>query len=284
MRYETESKNREIDLLKKEKQINELNIRQKSTINIVSFSIAGLVLIIVFVIYGRYRTKQKANEILIEKNKLISNQKQEIEQKVRENETMLRELHHRVKNNLQTIYSMLVIQSRKLNDDEARAIIKPNIDRVWAMALIHHKLYRDENLTRIDLPQYIDELVANVLRTSPNTAIKIRINQNIEIQTLEADVAISLGLIINELLCNAIKHAFHNTPSPTFEIMISETSEKEFSLVAKDNGSGIPQKLITNHSDTFGLELIGLLVKQLKGTMEIEQKNGTCFTFVLKHG
>jgi len=284
VRYETESKNREIDLLKKENQIKELSIRQKSIINTVSISIAGLVLITVFVIYGRYRAKQKANKILLGKNKLITSQKKEIEQKVSENETMLRELHHRVKNNLQTIYSMLVIQSRKLKDPEAKAIIKPNIDRVWAMALIHHKLYRDENLTRINLPQYVGELVDNVIRTNPDMDSKIRIHQRIEIETLEADVAISLGLIINELLCNAIKHAFHNTNDPAFDIRISKNSEKEFTLVAKDNGSGIPEKFISDHSGTFGLELISLLVTQLKGKMEIEHKNGTCFTFVLKHG
>jgi two-component sensor histidine kinase len=284
VRYETERKNREIDLLKQENQIKELSIRQKSIINAVSFSLAGVVLILVFVIYGRYRAKQKANQILVEKNKLITSQKQEIEKKVRENETMLRELHHRVKNNLQTIYSMLVIQDRKLKDPEAKAIIKPNIDRVWAMALIHHKLYRDENLTRINLPQYVDELVANVLRTNPNLESKIKISQNVEIETLEADVAISLGLIINELLCNAIKHAFHNVPNPTFEITITKNSEQEFKLVAKDNGPGIPDKYIKDHSDTFGLELISLLVTQLKGTMEIDNKQRTSFTFVLKHG
>lgn len=284
VRYETQSKNREIEILKQENQIKELNIRQKSVTNTVSISVAGLILIIVFVVYGRYRSKQKANKLLIEKNKLINSQKEEIERKVKENEIMLRELHHRVKNNLQTIYSMLVIQGRKLKDPEAKAIIEPNVNRIWAMALIHHKLYRDENLTRINLIQYVDELIANVLRTSPDIASEIRIIQDIDTETMEADVAISLGLIINELLCNAIRHAFHNTPDPTFNLTIHKISEKEFRMVAKDNGSGIPDRYIADHSNTFGLELIGLLVTQLKGEMKIENKNGTCYTFVLKHG
>lgn len=282
--YETQNKNREIEILKQENQIKELNIRQKSVTNTVSISVAGLILIIVFVVYGRYRSKQKANKLLIEKNKLINSQKEEIERKVKENEIMLRELHHRVKNNLQTIYSMLVIQSRKLKDPEAKAIIEPNIHRIWAMALIHHKLYRDENLTRINLIQYVDELIANVLRTSQNTASEIRIIQEIDTETMDADVAISLGLIINELLCNAIKHAFHNTPDPTFNLTIHKISENKFRMVVKDNGPGIPDRYIADHSNTFGLELIGLLVTQLKGEMKIENKSGTCYTFVLKHG
>nr|NQU91836.1 tetratricopeptide repeat protein [Bacteroidota bacterium] len=283
VRYETERKDQQINILKKDNEIQELNIKQKSNQLYFTIAFGSLALILLVIIYLRYRSKQKANKILIEKNELITSQKQEIEQQVKEKETMLRELHHRVKNNLQTIYSMLVIQSRKLKDPEALAIIKPNIDRVWAMALIHHKLYRDEKLTRINIPQYINELITNVLSTNQTEESEIRVKQDIGIEYLEADIAIPLGLIINELICNAIKHAYDGVIKPEFSISIKNDNPKEFTLMVRDNGPGIPEEFITNHSNTFGLELISLLVLQLKGKMEIENKNGTSFTFTLKH-
>jgi two-component sensor histidine kinase len=282
VRYETERKDQQIDMLKKDNEIQELKIKQKSFQLFFTIAFGFFVLIVLLVIYNRYRSKQKANEILIEKNELITNQKREIEQQVKEKETMLRELHHRVKNNLQTIYSMLVIQSRNLKDPAALAIIKPNIDRIWAMALVHHKLYKDENLTRINVSQYINELITNVLRTNQTSESEIKIMQETGVESMEADIAIPLGLIVNELLCNALKHAYSGVSNPEFSISIKNINEKEFTLIAKDNGPGIPKEYIENHSGSFGLELISLLVRQLKGNMKVENNNGACFTFVLK--
>ena len=283
VKYETQRKDQEISVLKKDNEIKKLMIKKNAYRFYLSISVGILALILVVIIYARYRAKQKANEILVEKNTLINRQKQEIEQKVKERETMLRELHHRVKNNLQTIYSMLEIQSRKLKDPEAKAVIRSNIDRVWAMALVHHKLYRDENLTQINISHYINDLTTNVLRTNRNIGRKISIKQEIGIKTLEADIAIPLGLIINELLTNAIKHAWGNAEHPEFVINIKNESGNRFSMFVRDNGPGIPVEMITKHSETFGLELISLLVKQLKGTMEIFNDKGTCFKFKLKH-
>ncbi len=282
VRYETERKDQQINLLKKDNEIQELKITEKSNQLYYTIAFGGLALLLLVVIYLRYRSKQKANKLLIEKNELITSQKMEIEQQVKEKETMLRELHHRVKNNLQTIYSMLSIQSRKLKDPEALAIIKPNIDRVWAMALIHHKLYRDEKLTRINISQYVNELVENVLRTNWTCEQKIKVDQDVGIENLEADIAIPLGLLINELMVNAVKHAYQQVSEPEFSICIKENTPKEFTLVVKDNGPGIPEKIIADHSNSFGLELIGLLVTQLKGKMEVTNNKGACFTFILK--
>ncbi len=284
VKYETERKDQEINVLKKDNEIQELKIKKNTYRFYLSLALGIMALVLVFIIYGRYRSKQKANKLLVEKNKLISKQKQEIEQQVKAKETMLRELHHRVKNNLQTIYSMLEIQNRKLKDPEAQAVIKANTDRVWAMALVHHKLYRDENLTRINISQYINDLITNVLRTNKRSDRKISIRQNIGIKYLEADIAIPLGLIINELLTNAIKHAFDTVEHPEFIIRISGGNNGEFILFTKDNGPGIPRELINDHAQTFGLELINLLVRQLKGKMEIFNDNGACFKFVLRHG
>jgi len=283
VKYESERKDQQINILKKDNEIQEFSIREKSNQLYFTIAFGVLVFILLMIIYSRYRTKQKANETLLEKNALITQQKQEIEQQVKEKETMLRELHHRVKNNLQTIYSMLSIQSRKLKDPDAIAIIKPNIDRVWAMALIHHKLYRDEKLTSINISKYVNELVENVLRTNWAGEKEIKVNKEIEIEYLEADVAIPLGLLINELMVNTVKHAFKRVKNPEFNISIKEGNTKELIMVIKDNGPGIPEKFITDHSDSFGLELINLLVTQLKGKMEITNNKGACFTFILKH-
>ncbi|MCD4746931.1 MAG: tetratricopeptide repeat protein [Bacteroidales bacterium] len=295
VKYETEKKNQQIELLSKEKKIQELKLKQKTYQSYLSITIVGLGLILVIIIYSRYRAKQKANVLLAEqkeqlkkfnteliaKNELISGQKQEIEKRVKEKEIMLRELHHRVKNNMQVIYSMLSIQSRRLKDPDAINAIKDNIHRVWAMALIHHKLYLDEKLTKINMPQYINELSANVLET--NTKIKQQISLKYDIQNidLEADLAIPLGLIINELLSNALKHAFNDISTPELKITLKEENNKNLILSIKDNGNGISDEFYSNNAGTFGLELVNMLTKQLKGKLEITNRNGACFKLTI---
>ncbi len=291
-KYETEKKNQEINILRKDNEIHELNIKQKSYQLYLSIAIGGLVLILVVIIYGRYRAKQKANILLtgqkeqlkkfnaqlIAKNELITHQKQEIEKRVEEKETMLRELHHRVKNNLQVIYSMLSLQADKLQDKDAIAAIEANIHRVWAMALVHHKLYLDENLTQINMLQYINELVSSILET--NTKQQANLKYDIQNINLEADIAIPLGLIINELLCNALKHAFEGVSVPEIEIELREENT-QLILSIKDNGVGISKDIDPNKPGAFGLDLINMLVRQLKGKLKITNKNGTCFKLTI---
>ncbi|OYT13386.1 MAG: hypothetical protein B6I19_05455 [Bacteroidetes bacterium 4572_114] len=295
VKYESEKKDQEIELLNKENEIKELNIKQKSYQLYLSIAIGGLVLIVVVIIYGRYRAKQKANILLagqkeqlkkfntelIAKNELISGQKQEIEKRVEEKEVMLRELHHRVKNNMQVIYSMLSLQADKLKDKDAISAIEANIHRVWAMALIHHKLYLDENLTQINMPQYINELSTNILETNTNKKQQINIKYDIQNINLEADMAIPLGLIINELLCNALKHAFNDVSSPELNIQLKEESNHNLVLNIKDNGAGISEDIAPNKPGVFGLELINMLVRQLKGKLEITNQNGACFKLTI---
>ncbi|MCD4665126.1 MAG: tetratricopeptide repeat protein, partial [Bacteroidales bacterium] len=289
-KYETEKKDQEIELLNKEKKIQELNLEQKTYQSYLSYSIVGLGFILVIIIYCRYRAKQKANILLAEqkeqlekfnteliaKNKLISGQKKEIEIRVREKEIMLRELHHRVKNNLQVIYSMLSLQANKIKDKDVVSALEANIHRVWAMSLIHHKLYLDENLTQINMPQYINELSATILETNSKTKQQINMKFDIQNINLEADLAIPLGLIINELLSNALKHAFKDVSAPELNIQLKGESNHNLVLNIKDNGIGIPEDVDPNKSGAFGLELINMLVKQLKGKMEITNRDGAC--------
>lgn len=295
VKYETEKIDQENKMLRKDNEIKELKIKQKSYQFYLSIAIGGLALILVVIIYGRYRAKQKANLLLakqkeqlekfntelIAKNDLISGQKQEIEKRVEEKETMLRELHHRVKNNLQVIYSMLSLQADKIKDKYARAAVESNINRIWAMALVHHKLYLDEHLTKINMPQYIDELSANILETNTKTGQLVNTRYDIKNIELEADIAIPLGLIINELLSNALKHAFKKVSAPEIKIQLMEESNHNLVLSIKDNGTGMPENIDPNMPGVFGLELINMLVRQLKGELKITNQNGACFKLTI---
>ena len=166
----------------------------------------------------------------------------------------------------------------KLQDKDAIAAIEANIHRVWAMALVHHKLYLDENLTQINMLQYINELVSSILET--NTKQQANLKYDIQNINLEADIAIPLGLIINELLCNALKHAFEGVSVPEIEIELREENT-QLILSIKDNGVGISKDIDPNKPGAFGLDLINMLVRQLKGKLKITNKNGTCFKLTI---
>jgi two-component sensor histidine kinase len=291
VKYETEKMDQEINMLKKEREIQELLIMQRSYMLWVSLLMGILILLIVVLIYRRYRSKQKANLLLTEqkeqlenrnnelnmKNEMISNQNAEIEKQMNEKEVLLRELHHRVKNNLQIIYSMLNIQARQLNDPEAVAALRSSTNRIWAMALIHHKLYLDKKLTEIKIDDYISDLATNIQDTFIETKNNVNVIIDVEELSLEADIAIPLGLIVNELMINAMKHAFVNIKKPQLEISLKKNGTDTLVLKVADNGIGLPKNIDLSDNGTFGIELINLLTQQLQARLEVLNQRGTCF-------
>jgi two-component system, sensor histidine kinase PdtaS len=291
VKYETDKMDQQISMLKKEREIQELLLKQRSLMLFISVLMGLLILLIVVLIYRRYRTKQKANLLLTEqkeqletrnselkiKNELISNQKTEIEKQIKEKEVLLRELHHRVKNNLQIIYSMLNIQTRQLNDPEAVAALRSSINRIWAMALIHHKLYLDKKLTQIKIDDYISDLASNIQDTFIETNSNVNVIINVDELSLEADIAIPLGLIVNEMMINAMKHAFVNIDDPQLEISLKKNGADTLTLIVADNGIGLPKHFTLSGYGSFGMELINLLSQQLQGSLEVLNRRGTCF-------
>ena len=195
-------------------------------------------------------------------------------------EMLMRELHHRVKNNLQVISSLLGLQSMKLEDHKAQKAVREGKERIRAMSLIHQKLYQDENITSINIKDYMENLV-DELAASYGYKDKAQLSIAIPDIDMDADTTLPLGLIVNELVSNAFKYAFSDIEKPVLALSLEEKKD-EFHLILTDNGKGLPMNFSFDHAQSFGLKLVNLLVKQLKGQLNVSSQDGLSFQIVFK--
>ncbi|MDW3209987.1 MAG: histidine kinase dimerization/phosphoacceptor domain -containing protein [Reichenbachiella sp.] len=201
----------------------------------------------------------------------VSERTEELAEKNKQNEMLLAEIHHRVKNNLQTISSFLSIQQRKLKDQSSKQAIIDSKNRVIAMGLIHEHLYKNASYAEIDFASYLKELVQNLVNISTALDQKIELSLNISKLQLEVENAILLGLIVNELVNNCLKHAFTDVSEPKLTISFI-TSNQQTILSVKDNGVGKVEDL--KSSDSFGWKIIQALGERLKAKIEVGQREG----------
>jgi PAS domain S-box-containing protein len=198
---------------------------------------------------------------------------------IEEKETLLTEIHHRVKNNMQIISSLLSLESSKVFDKRDAEFFTTVQDRVKSMGLIHGNLYQSEDLSSIKFKEYIENLTYQLFTTHAASS-NIKLLTDIIDVSLNMETAIPLGLIVNELVSNSLKYAF---PESEGEISISIHSKgEEFELIIKDNGVGIPKDSDPNKTKGLGLELVYSLVDQLEGTIELDQRHGTEFKIIFK--
>jgi PAS domain S-box-containing protein len=200
-----------------------------------------------------------------------------ISQSLVEKEALLKEIHHRVKNNMQVISSLLSLQSGYITDPQALGIFEECKQRVQTMALIHEKLYRTQNLSKIDFAEYINDLATSIFATySVNTeAVILKIDADHAF--LKIHSAIPCSLIINELVTNSIKYAFPNGEKGEIRIGFHIESNDRHILTVGDNGVGLPANFDIENAETLGLRLVNILVNQLEGDLEMSNKNGTEF-------
>jgi len=190
-----------------------------------------------------------------------------IKSSLEEKEILLREIHHRVKNNLQIISSLLSLQSNNSNDENLHKQFRESQNRIYSMALIHEHLYESENLTKIEFDSYIRTLAFTLHETYEQKDLNVIINVKIEDIYLGIDVAIPCGLIVNELISNSLQHAFPNKGNNEYK---------------SDNGIGIPENLDIKKTDTLGLQLVYGLTQQIKGNVELDRSVGTKFRISFK--
>ncbi|MFW9902615.1 MAG: PAS domain S-box protein [Candidatus Thorarchaeota archaeon] len=210
-------------------------------------------------------SEQKKNEFLLESS-------------LAEKEILLKEIHHRVKNNLQIISSLILLQEQYVKDEKTLHIFKDFQSRIKVMALIHQTLYNSENLYKIHLSKYIEELVHNLFKAYSANSKQIRLKLNIENIDFSLDKAMACGLIINELVSNSLKHAFSKKESGKIIVTLKEAKNNRIFLDVYDNGIGFPKDVDYKKSDTLGLKLISTITKQLGGKISIEKNNGTHVT------
>ncbi|MBK7975478.1 MAG: PAS domain S-box protein [Deltaproteobacteria bacterium] len=194
-----------------------------------------------------------------------------------EKETLLKEIHHRVKNNLQLVSSLLKLQSRKLDDPRLLAVFQEAQDRVRAMALIHQKLYQSPNVAQIPAGDYLKSLVSLVAHTYAPLAPNVHAEVSADRVWLTPDVALPLGLIVNELVSNGFKHAFANVPAGQLTISLRAPAADRRVLTVADDGIGVPEGFAPDAGSSLGLRLVGYMLEQLGATMSMSREGGTRF-------
>ncbi|MCP2028911.1 two-component sensor histidine kinase [Flavobacterium sp. HSC-32F16] len=272
--YETKNKEQKIKLLNQESNLKEVALKKSKMLNSVSIWSLVLLLITVGLLYNRYRLKQRNHAKLEIKEKEINQKNINLKHLLDEKEWLLKEIHHRVKNNLQTVISLLNSQSAYLENDMALSAIKNSQHRIHSMSLIHQKLYNSENISTINMPNYIKELV-EYLRDSFSLGQRIRFE--VKVDPLELDVAhaVPLGLILNEAITNSIKYAFPDDRTGMIYITLETIAENQYVLTISDNGIGFDLNLSDKKTNSFGMMLIKGLSDDLDGKLTIENNNGT---------
>jgi PAS domain S-box-containing protein len=204
-----------------------------------------------------------------------------VKDSLREKEVLLREIHHRVKNNMQVISSLLNLQSRNIEDPNLRKMFQESQSRVRAMALIHEVLYGSDDLSRIDLEDYVSKLAKSLTRMYGADASRIRLEVAGNGVTLEIDDTVPCGLVISELLSNSFKYAFPDGRPGEISINAVATDDDRIVLTVRDDGVGIPDDVDIRHTESMGMGLVtGLVENQLGGQLELDRTGGTCFTIV----
>lgn len=201
---------------------------------------------------------------------------EQIKASLKEKEVLLKEIHHRVKNNLQIISSLLKLQSRSIKDVQTLSMFNESQSRIRTMALIHENLYQSDDLSSINFTEYIHKLTANLFRSYEINS-NINLNMNIEDIFLEIDTAVPCGLIINELISNSLKYAFPNNKIGEIRIDFYKDQKHNLNLIVGDNGVGFSQDVDWENLSTLGLQLVSNLVEQLDGTFLLNKESGTEF-------
>lgn len=266
-RYQTARKENEIATLNAENAINEANLQREKKANILLLGGAVLLLLSVVAILYLYR-QQKI------KSSLIQKQADELE-------VLMKEIHHRVKNNMQIISSLLDLQSNTIKDGQAAEAVKEGKNRVQSMAIIHQQLYQEGNIRGIKMDDYITTLTQNIFSSYNINPDKISLATDIERLNLDVDTVIPLGLIINELVSNSLKYAFDHNGEGMVTISLKER-EDCLELLVKDNGKGFPNGLNIYKTRSFGLQLITAFAQKLKAHLDFYNDNGAAVSMRIK--
>ncbi|MEP2772356.1 MAG: histidine kinase dimerization/phosphoacceptor domain -containing protein [Fulvivirga sp.] len=269
--YEAEQNEKTIALQKANLEAQEASLAlSKSKNNQLTLGVIATGLLVIIFITGFIKLRKS--------NKLLALKNQQIAARDHEKEVLLKEIHHRVKNNLQIISSILNIQSRKLDDPIAKKAVAEGRSRIKSMSLIHEKLYSNDQMSVINMKEYIEELSSYLFSTYKPAA---EIKKSIETSDLKLDIdtAIPLGLILNELVSNSLKYAFNHTKDGELNISLSQDQET-FTLKVADSGAGLPENYMKVKN--MGLRLVNSLTEQLDGILDVKNENGAHFTLTFK--
>ena len=281
-----------LDIQKKDLLILEKNQQlQTSEVNAArqrafrAYLLAGLfilLILIVFMLYTNSNIKKRELE-LAQKNTQIEKQSKQIEISLKEKDMLLKEIHHRVKNNLQIISSVINLQSEKLEDEKLKDVLEELRMRISSIALTHQLLYQKNSLNHVFLDEFISTLLNQIAGSFQNPDIETVFDNRVDNTKLSIDIAIPLGLLINEMLTNAFKHAFYRGQKGIISVK-AELKGKKLEVIVADNGKGLPEgkAAISDNAGTLGLELISILSQQLNAQVIAEGSNGTRYSILME--
>lgn len=263
-------------------QIQQQLISQQKRVQILFLVGGALLILVVLILYRTYRNKLKVNEQLNQLNENLALKNAQLDKRNAENELLLREIHHRVKNNLEIVSGLLSLQAAQLDLPAAQAIMQSSQNRVLSMGIIHQKLYQKDNLAAVEMKDYFQNLSESIL-DSFNESHRIKIHCEMSPIELDVDTAVPIGLIANELLTNALKYAFMKDQAGEIHISLTSVDDTgELFFQVRDNGIG-KQTNGSTKGTGFGTELVNLLVQQLNGKLTIESHQGTTVNIYFKH-
>jgi PAS domain S-box-containing protein len=201
---------------------------------------------------------------------------EQLKKSLKEKEILIKEIYHRVKNNLAVVSGLLNIQAANIKDKKVKAAFQATRDRIFSLSAVHSQLYHSENYSYVDYKEYIKKLVSNVFYSSQMSG-HVKLHLDLDDISLPIDKAIPCGLLLNEIVTNALKHAFPENRKGNLRIIAHSLEDKKCEIIVKDDGIGIPESFNIEKTKTLGLKLIDLMAKQIEGTLEIESKKGTEF-------
>jgi two-component sensor histidine kinase len=253
----------QFETVQKETQIKDLDKQNQAQQRQLIWAISGITVLLISLIGGFYLYRK------LNQNKL------KVEEQSLQLTTLMKELHHRVKNNLAIVSSLLSMQSNRLEDKNAAKAVREGQMRVQAMSLIHQRLYKTDDVSTVNIKEYFTELAESLMQAYGYSSDDFKLTIEVENPALDVDLAIPLGLIVNELITNSFKYAYEAIERPSLNIYLK--NDATITLKVQDNGIGINEDLVSQKSNSFGQKLIKGLSKQLKGTYKFENKQGTYF-------
>jgi len=261
IKYETVKKDEALALL------NQAGIQKSKQLKWLLAGALVFLLLITILVYLYILIREK-NAVLTASNVKITEQSGKLQ-------TLMRELHHRVKNNLQIVSSLLNLQSNKIVDKDARNLLDVTRQRIEAMAIIHNSLYQRDNANKVDMKEFLPVLLNNILESFGINRDEIDISTEISIGDIDVDIAMPLGLIINEWITNIYKHAYIDTVKRPYMKIVASQNEGQIKLMINDNGVGMPLELWDNPKESFGIKMMKILIKQIGGTSHVSNGVGT---------
>lgn len=231
---------------------------------------------LVSVLFSVYLLGNIFGKNLLRTHHALYHSKKQLTAQMEEKETLLKEVHHRVKNNLQTVSSLLSLQCRNVEEAKMKTLLKSTQNRVISMAMVHEMLYMRNDISKIEYKSYVQELSEYLIRSIKGLDSKVQLKIDIPDIKLGIDTAIPLGLLINEAVTNALKYGFADEEEGEIYIVLKKELDKQYVLNIGDNGKGFPETVTYKNSKSLGLKLIHNLTRQLKGTIQRDQtKKGT---------